>query len=182
MLKEYIFGSIEWFLRVQHLLSLTCFRSGHLIVVVFPSIKIYSLLILLLGHIRFQKFAKTASVIMYMECKSLLLNSLSTLPLHTIHQRSLSCSTIEIFDCILRGLFCPFLAVAANSMQFVCLSTLLLIHFHESLLHASGFHSLIQLVADRWKWFANGKLFVSIKCCAVILLRGFCVHWFLYGD
>lgn len=85
MLKEYIFCSIEWFLRVQHLLSLTCFRSGHLIVVVFPSIKIYSLLILLLGHIRFQKFAKTASVIMYMECKSLLLNSLSTLPLHTIH-------------------------------------------------------------------------------------------------
>lgn len=92
-----------WFLRA---LGLSLF--GHLIVVVFPSIKIYSLLILLLVTSDLPKnLPKTASVIMYiMKCKSLLLNSLYTI---TITYYPLSAFTIvhynrKKFHCILPGI------------------------------------------------------------------------------
>lgn len=139
------------------------FNSGHLIVVVFPSIKIYSLLILLFGHIRFPKICQNGVYHYVYECKSLLLNSLYTLPLHTIHQRSYRTPQSYFY-----GLFCPFLVTTVHLCPCQQFNVDILCHessYARIRILLNSYTLRMEPVWDRWKLFANGKLFVNIKCC-----------------
>lgn len=134
-------------MRVQHY-TLT----GHLIVVVFPLIKIHNQLILLFGHIRFQNFSKTASVIMNANrCRySTHLYTLSIF--HYVHIVVLqsNCDSTIYF-----GLLCRFLATI-----WIPVTMFHVFMYSWKLPHISGLLLCIQCspIVFNWKLFVKHKM------------------------